>query len=1479
LDSRLFWQKDLSMADSKDLVHIVALPEEKRRRIREGVIAGLNESFPIKSRSKTLEVTDVQYQEKTFTPSEQRDAILKGDTLYENVKGTLTMRDAEGKVIDKLSNFTLARIPWLTDRHTIVVGGNEYSVSNQVRPKAGVYTRKRANGMLESNFNTRTGSNFNIIMDPVKGTPQLEYSSAKIPLYPILRAGGLSHQDVAKAWGDRLADQNQKTVGAKQDKALAALYRKMVPEYHRTEDPSVEEMSKEIFERYAKQDMDPTVNIKTIGKAHTNVTPHTLLDASKKLLNIYRNAADSDDRDSLDFKAIYGIDDFFKERIKLDARDIGRKAVLKMEATPELRKALPSGPFTGGILRFINGSTLVTAPAQTNPMDLLDSASRITAMGEGGISSERAIPMETRMVHATHIGAIDPFRTPESFLAGVDRRAARGVAKDKDNNIYVPLIDVATGKQKHVRAGELQDETVAFPHQELKGMVDALQNGQIRKVQASKVKYQMPHPSMSYSATTQLIPFIESLQGNRSVMGSKMQTQALSLTEREAPYVQVMGPQGKAVEEEYAWMTNAQTPMAGKVVRIDGEHIYIRPHNTKTSEELLEKDAAKKDPDAGLVKVPYLTNFPLAAKTHLTQTPTVKVGDEVGLKTQLTESNFTKDGRLALGKNMSVAYMPYYGANSNDAIVVSEGAAKKLTSERMYKVIIPRDLDLTLDANKHKAYYGQLYTKDQYGNLTDDGLVKPGTILKPGDPMVAALRKTTPSSDDILLGRLHKSLVKPFREQTEIWDHAHEGEVIDVVKTPKRVAITIKTREPIVIGDKLANRYGGKGVVSEIVPDAEMVKDEAGNPVDIILTSAGVVSRANPSQIIETAVGKVVEKTGKPIVVDNLTGRDNVAWAKDLLKKHNIKDKEDLFDPRSGKTIPKVFVGRQYMLKLMKTTESNFSGRGTEGGYDVNQQPVRGGEGGSKAFGKMEFDALVSHNARSVAQEAATLKGQKNDEYWRAVQLGYPTPQLKTSFAYDKLMTMLTGAGVKVNREGSTLTASPLTDEDTLKMSSGEIKEPTLIKAKNFAPETGGLFDPAVTGGLSGTNWGHIKLVEPVVSPICKEPVRRLLGMTETELDKTIAEKGGKHIQSELKKLDLVAKERNLRKSMKTKSAESLDDEVKQLKYIQALKQQGLTPDKAYTISMVPVVPPVVRPVIPGRGGQEIMYGDINPLYRDLIYTNNQFKDLKKSGLLPSEEKKLRPALQQAVGAVYGTDDPVSSKSKSRGHQGFLTYIGGTNSPKYGYFHDKILKRRQDLAGRGTIVPDNNLSMDEIGVPEDMLWDMYAPFIVKNLVATGYPALEAKEMLKKRDYAAKQVLMKELQERPLMFNRAPTLHRYSLLGAYAKPMPGKTIRISPFVESGTNADYDGDTMMLHVPASVGAVQDVKNMTMSNILYGDKNRSDLYAFPGHEAIMGVAHASNEDTKKAPKVFKTKADAAKAYNEGKIGIGTRVKIEEH
>jgi len=1454
-----------------ELTSIMSHPEERRIQIRDKIIEGLQESFPIKSRNKTVEISDVSVDAKEYGSTAQKDAILKGETLFENVKGTVRMRDEKGKVIDEVKNFTLARVPYFTPRHTFIIGGNEYSVSNMVRRKPGVYARKRANGILEAAFNTHGGSNFRVSMDPAKGLPQLEYGATRIPMYSVLRHAGVPHDTISKSWGKRLADKNQQEVYSKATSHVDKLYAKELPVYKQNANATTQEKMKEILARYRTAEMDPEVNRQTLGKPYKNVTPDALLDASSKVLRIFNDADEVDDQDNLDFKRFVSVDDLFKERIKLDARDIARKAAIKMEGTPSLKKALPSAPFTRGLIDFMNKSQLVSVPTQTNPMELIDSAVRVTSLGEGGISTERAIPIEARQIHPTQMGAIDPIRTPETFRAGIDVRTSMLTKRDREGNIYVPVNDVKNkNKQQYIRAGHMMNKIVAFPNQEMKGTVDALVKGELRKVPASRVDYQVPSSSAMYSPTTNLVPFLESIQGNRGVMGSKMQVQALSLVDREAPFVQVKTPTNASFEEMAAHWINPVSPVAGTVAKVDKDFIYIRPNTLKTG-------AARKPKDDGLIKIPYNKDFPLAAKTYLDHTLTVKAGDSVKKDQLLADSNFTRNGTLALGKNMRVAFVPYYGANVNDALVISEDAAKKLTSERMYTITVPRDSDLTLSRAKHNTYYGHNYNKDKYKNLDEEGVIKPGSKIDPKDPLVVGLRKTPLTADDLILGKLHRSLAKPYREYVNDWDHEHGGEVIDVYKTPKRISFTVKTREPATVGDKLAGRYGNKGVISQIVPTEKMMRDADGNTIDILMPPSGIVTRINPGQIIETAVGKVVAKTGKPIKVESFSGRNNVQWAKDLLKEHKLTDKETIFDPVSGKHIPKVFVGNQYMLKLFKSTETNYGARGVDN-YDVNQQPTKGGVQSAKALGKMEFDALIGHNARNILRDAATIKSQRNDEYWRALQLGYPTPPPKSTFAADKFLGMLRGSGVRVDRNSHKLALGPLTDKDVLEMSSGEIKDSKIVRAKDLMPEKGGLFDPAITGGLKGEKWSHINLAEPIINPVFKEPVRRLLNMTNTELDKTLRDKGAKHIQSRLAGIDIDKEEKAILQSMKGRKADQLDNEVKKVKYLRSLKKLNLSPAEAYIVNRIPVTPPVFRPVLPSRGGGQLLYGDSNPLYQDLIYINNQMKEVKSSRTpdIPGEIEKLRPVLQEAVGAVYGTNEPVTAKSKARGHKGHLTYLAGKGSPKFGFFQSKLMSRTQDVAGRGTIVPDVTLGMDEVGIPEDMMWTMYNKFLVRKLVNRGYPALTAKKMIEEKQPVAREALLQEAKERPVLINRAPTLHRYNIVAAFPKLSPGKTIRVNPFIEKAQNADYDGDTDSACTPVSYAAVEEAKGMTLSNILYSDKSKSDLLVFPQHETIMGIDIAANTDDKNTPVKFKDRAEAMNAYNSGKIGIGTRVKI---
>jgi len=1507
---------------------VVISAREKRELLREKTLEGLQSLFPILGRSHDLHLISAAVKPTTYSSNEQKRAILEGRTLSEPIVGRLVLKDKAGAVVDTKDKHILAHLPYFTERHTMIVGGNEYEVPNQLRLKPGVYTRERGNGEYEAAFNLSKGENFRLSMDPETGKMSAEFATTTAPLYPLLRALGVQDTTVRQHWGADLLDANKKSAGKEE-----AVLNKLVARFRKPKDamPSTLEGKRAFVQNYFDGTrMSTQVTERTLGKGYDRVTPDALLRASQKLLEVHRGEAEEDDRDSLEFKTIHSVEDFFKERLEKDAKySVNNKLIHKMNQskTKQIKGFMPNAAYTRPLTSFLTSSAISAIPTQFNPIELIDHAAKVTSLGEGGITADRAIPFEARKVHGTHYGVLDIVRTPESGHAGIDLRAAMGAYRDSAGELYAHMKDTRTGKHAPVRVTTLARSSVGFAGQgESSAKMDALKGSNAVSLDRKKVDYVLADHTHQFSPATALVPFLDGMQMNRAIMGSKFQTQALPLLEREVPFIQAQAPRaGHSMEREVARLTVPTSSVHGTVEKIDADYIYIRPHAEKhaaVSDDLIEAPARETTPeetlwakqaayedydldeedglddlaitppehlsdakiassDTGLIKLPYDTHFPLAAKTYLHNDVTAKVGDTVTPGQTLAESNFTRNGTMALGKNLSVAYLAYYGKNSNDAVVISEAAAKKLTSEHMYKEVLRKGPDTLQGKAKYMAYFGMRFTKAQLDKLDDNGVAKPGAHFSPGDPIVLALEKATPSPEAAMLGHLHKSLVKPYRDAAVMWEHHTDGEAIDAVNAARQVVVTVRTHEAMKIGDKLANRFGGKGVVSEIIPQHKMVQDEAGKPIDVLFTSAGIISRINPAQVVEGALGKVVEKTGKPLVIPQFQDHSNVEYAKKLLKEHGISDKETVYDPVSGRSIPKVFVGRSYILKLFKSGETNYAARGVTS-YDVNLQPTKGGDEGAKGLGKMEINTLLAHNARNVLKDVLTVKSEKSDEYWRALEFGLPPPAPKTPFVTQKFNAMLTGAGINVDKRGSIVGIHALTDAHVKGLSSGALTLPELEKSKSFMvtsknlkPETGGLFDPVRTGGLSGTRWSHIELPEASVSPVFEEPVRRLLGLTKASLEKELMDKGGDALKKKLNRLDLDKLETELEDKTRTARASALDDVVKQLKYVRALKSHGVKAGDAYFPTLVPVIPPIMRPILPSQRSGELQISDANYLYRDVALAAAGLKAAKETEL-PELIGSARKHLYDAHAALAGTREPTSPQLQGRGVKGFVTQVTGAGSPKSGFLFKKILKRQQDLSGRATATPDNTLDMDQIGVPEDMLWKTYDKFVMKGLIGQGYAATRAQEMVQERHPAAKVVFDRELKERPVFVNRAPSLHKHNFVAAFPVAVSGTSFRVNPFIEKGMNLDFDGDAMQLHVPVSPKAVEEAKNLTLSKLLFTDKARGDLIIFPQHEAIIGAYLATSGAAKGASKKFKDKAAAMAAYKRGEITLETPIEI---
>jgi DNA-directed RNA polymerase subunit beta len=574
-------------------------------------------------------------------------------------------------------------------------------------------------------------------------------------------------------------------------------------------------------------------------------------------------------------------------------------------------------------------------------------------------------------------------------------------------------------------------------------------------------------------------------------MAGKVVTQALSLLDREKPLVQTLSGSSnvegiKGKEEPF--------------VRTLGRIVSTISHVNGTVSSVSDDSVTIKAEDGARHKVQFVKNLPFNMKGFLDdEKPLVKVGDKVTKGQVLAENNYTQDGELALGRNLDVAYMPYKGYNHEDGLVVSRAASDLLKSHHAYKVDYDVNESTVLKKALVKRYFPGKYTKEQLEKLDDNGFAIVGQTINYGDPVYVVLEKREPTAEDRILSRLHKSLVNPYRDVSEVWTNEEPGRVVDAHTQGKSIRILLRSIKPLEVGDKLTGLHGNKGIVSLILEDKDMPYNKnTGKPVDILLNPASVTSRINLGQIMETAAAKIAKKTGKPYLIKNFANDNNIKSIKAELVKHGIKDTEPLVDPKTGKDLGNILSGPQYFLKLYKTTDQNYSARNV-GAYDNMKQPTKGGEEGSKAVGYMEFLGLLGSNARKVLKEVTTIKSEENTDYWSRFARGEPLPKPRMTFATEKFLDYLKGSGINVAVNDRYITASPLTDEHIVKMSNGELKEPLMLSSKNLEPEDGGLYDQGITGGLRGTFWSHYRLAEPIVNPTFETPTRLLLGLSQNE--------------------------------------------------------------------------------------------------------------------------------------------------------------------------------------------------------------------------------------------------------------------------------------------------------------------------------------------------------------------------------------------
>lgn len=1483
-------------------------PNEAFEHFKERALAAIGKQFPIDGRVQSLELERLEVQDNRHPDDirEQQKAKVNGETWGVPVVAHLVLRNKEtGKEVRAKTR--IAELPKITNRYSQIVNGQEYQVDNQWQLKPGAYVRRRNTGQIETRFQSAQKPSFDVTFDDVSKEFRMEYGKAKLPLYPIMKAMGVGDQELEKAWGKEILAAN------KQAKKSAGTVEQFYRTTRRSEPPDQQAAVKHLLETMRQTNLRPDATEVSLGKPFSHVDGAALAAATQKMLRVQAGAP-PDDRDNLVFKDLRSAGDYAYEKIMASSYAIKQKALRKINTATSPRDVVRFDVFNKPILSTFHDNAAAQVAKQVNPIEMVASSQQTTVLGPGGIQSEQSIVDETKFVNPSHMGYLDPINTPEGGKTGVTLRMPVGVKKI-NNEPHIPLYNVKSGKMEYVGPRQFLKSKVALPDQitwkDGKPVPRAAKvkisdtGNDVHTASFKDVDYVMRHPSQFFNVTSNLIPFLNNTSGGRAGMAARHMEQAISLVNREAPLVQVGTgvdrPGASTFEEVVGTQASHRAPVSGTVKAVKDDAIIIEGADGKPREVQLYR------------------NYPLNdSKSVLDSTPLVKPGDRVKAGQPVADTNFSRNGAIALGTNLRVAYIPYKGYNFEDGIVISESAANKLSSVHMHKHNVPVDPDTVTAKKKYIVQHAGSFKRDQLDKISDDGLVKPGTRVLPGDPLVLAMKKSTVQGR-VGLSAIRKSLGDQYVDRSLTWEGETAGEVVGAFRKGDEVVVHVKTIEPMQVGDKLAGRYGNKGIVTAIVKDEEMPRTQEGRIVEVALNPSGVPGRMNLGQVLETAASKIAEKTGKPYVVENFGGVNQLETVKKELKKHGIKDTEVLFDPTSGQTLGAALVGNQHMIKLHHQVDKkvsvrsgmNLPGAAVTEKYDINLQPSGGGHASGQAMDPLGFYSLLAHGARANVREMTTWKSEGPDpstnpqkqwqsqhhDVWDAIQHGDPLPAPKTTFAFKKFTDMLQGAGINIEKKGNELVLSPLTDRHIEEMAGDRVltKPAELLYAKidpktgDPKPKPGGLFDEKLTGGHGGRKWSRIALAEPVPNPVFETSIRAITGLSEKDyrslvqgeravdqngniVDLGKGTTGGAAIEQILGRVDVATELQAAKKELNAAPASKVDKILKKVKRLQALQDANLKPAEAYVLHSLPVLPPALRPVTVMQDGN-FNFSDINRLYSQFAQNNEQLKDPTLSQHLTDQDKaEIRRELYDGVKAIMGAGIPY----KDAEHKGLLHQIQGPK-PKSGYFQSVLLSRKQDLSMRSTIVPEPSLSLDEVGLPREHAMTLFAPFVVGQLKKSGVAqnVTEAQKMVASSTPAAVRALQKVLEERPVLLKRDPALHKYSVQAFKPRLAEGNAIKIHPLVTSGYNADFDGDTMSVFVPISEDAVSEARKMFPSNNLFSEASGKVMYQ-PTLEAALGLYKLTRVNEDKKAKEFKHPADAVKAVQTGSLGINDPVKL---
>lgn len=699
--------------------------------------------------------------------------------------------------------------------------------------------------------------------------------------------------------------------------------------------------------------------------------------------NLLEGVGNFDEIDHLGNRRIRQVGELLQNQFRVGVTRMER-VIRERMTTQEIEEVTPKTlinirPVTAILKEFFGSSQLSQFMDQENPIAELTHKRRLSALGPGGLSRDRA-GMEVRDVNESHYGRICPIESPEGPNIGLITALASYAKVDDYGFILTPyrkVVDsVITDEIVYLRADEETDLVISQStvktdenNKIIEEGLNARYRGENIITSPEKVDLIDVSPQQVVSITTSCIPFLEHDDATRALMGSNMQRQAVPLLRPEAPYV------GTGVE----WIA-ARDAGSSVVAKADGVVSYVDARkivvDNKTGQDTY-----------------YLADFSASNQnTCFHQKPIVKVGDKVKRNHVIADGPSTDKGELALGRNVVVAFTMFNGYNYEDAVILNE----KLVKEDAYTTVHIEDYEMPCRETKLGP---EEITRDipnvseeARKNLDVNGIVRIGTEVKEGDILVG---KVTPkgmaelTSEEKLLHAIFGEKTREVRDTSLRVPHGGEGIVHDVkiftrkdsdelsAGVSKLVRVYIVQKRKIQVGDKMAGRHGNKGVISLILPEEDMPFLPDGTPVDIMLNPLGVPSRMNLGQVLELHLGMAAKKLGVHVatpVFDGATEEDIL----DMMKEAgmDLDGKTDLYDGRTGRKFDnRVSVGVMYMIKLCHMVEDKMHARAT-GPYSlVTQQPLGGkAQFGGQRFGEMEVWALYAYGAAHTLQEILTVK-------------------------------------------------------------------------------------------------------------------------------------------------------------------------------------------------------------------------------------------------------------------------------------------------------------------------------------------------------------------------------------------------------------------------------------------------------------------------------------------------------------------------